>query len=75
MLVLLSHSRAGRNLCALRWLKQTSSKNGSTDEFKVYWGGLSTTQQDKYQSEADRLNSAGTWKKASDSAVVNGVLY
>jgi hypothetical protein len=32
-------------------------------------------QQDEYQAEAERLNSAGSWKKPFDSAVVNGILY
>lgn len=62
----------GRNLCALRWLKQVN-RNGSTEEFQVYWTALSTAQQGEYQSEVERLNSTGTWNKPSD--VVNGILY
>ncbi|KAG1759432.1 hypothetical protein EDD22DRAFT_955893 [Suillus occidentalis] len=41
----------------------------------VYWGALSTAQQDEYQAEAEHLNSAGSWKKPSDSAIINGILY
>ncbi|KAG2755105.1 hypothetical protein P692DRAFT_20815725 [Suillus brevipes Sb2] len=67
-------TKNGRNLCALRWIKQTN-KNGTTDEFKLYWNTLATAQQDEYQAEAERLDSAGAWKKASDSAVVNGALH
>ncbi|KAG1882595.1 hypothetical protein F4604DRAFT_1986122 [Suillus subluteus] len=67
-------TKNGRNLCALRWLKQTN-KNGTTDEFKLYWTTLSTAQHDEYQAEAERLDSTGAWKKASDHAVVNGALY
>lgn len=64
----------GRNLCALRWLKKIN-KNGTTDEFKLYFNGLSPAQQKQYQTEADNLISAGSWNKASDSAIVDGALH
>ncbi|KAG2354488.1 hypothetical protein BDR07DRAFT_1494491 [Suillus spraguei] len=67
-------TKNGRNLCALRWLKQTS-KNRTMDEFKLYWNALATAQQDEYQAEAECLDSTGTWKKVSDSAVINGALH
>jgi len=51
------------------------NKNGTTDEFKLYWNTLATAQQDEYQAEAECLDSTGAWKKASDSAVVNGALH
>ncbi|KAG1792357.1 uncharacterized protein HD556DRAFT_1309421 [Suillus plorans] len=52
-----------------------TNKNGTTDEFKLYWTTLSTAQQDEYQAEAERLDSTGAWKKASDPAVINGTPY
>ncbi|KAG1752261.1 hypothetical protein EDD22DRAFT_957628 [Suillus occidentalis] len=66
--------RPGPNLCAIQWQKNINKK-GTTEQFRVYWGALSTAQQDEYQAEAERLNSAGSWKKPSDSAVVNSILY
>lgn len=63
----------GRNLCALRWLKQLNTK-GTTKEFDSYWCALSTAQKDEYQAEAERLESAGQWQKPSDALVVNGPL-
>ncbi|KAG1722609.1 hypothetical protein EDB19DRAFT_1834930 [Suillus lakei] len=63
-----------RNLCAIRWQKNINKK-GTTEQFKLYWGALSMAQQDEYQAEAECLNSAGFWKKPSDSAIVNGILY
>ncbi|KAG1797245.1 hypothetical protein EV424DRAFT_1546678 [Suillus variegatus] len=67
-------AKNGRNLCAIRWQKNINKK-GTTDQFRLYWGALSTAQQDEYQAEAEHLNSAGSWKKPSDSAVVNGTLH
>ncbi|KAG2743421.1 hypothetical protein P692DRAFT_20821376 [Suillus brevipes Sb2] len=58
----------------LRWLKKIN-KNGTTDEFKLYFNGLSPAQQKQYQTEADDLISASSWNKASDSAVVDGALH
>ncbi|KAG2741859.1 hypothetical protein P692DRAFT_20879759 [Suillus brevipes Sb2] len=60
-------------MCAM--MDQTDNKNGTTDEFKLYWNTLVMAQQDEYQAEAERLDSAGAWKKASDSAGVNGALH
>ncbi|KAG1808275.1 uncharacterized protein BJ212DRAFT_1485211 [Suillus subaureus] len=51
------------------------NKNGTMDKFKLYWNTLAMAQQDEYQAEAKHLDSAGAWKKASDSAVVNGALH
>ncbi|KAG2746614.1 hypothetical protein P692DRAFT_201807078 [Suillus brevipes Sb2] len=67
-------TKNGRNLCALRWLNKIN-KNGTTDEFKLYFNGLSPAQQKQYQTEADDLISASSWNKASDSAVVDGALH
>ncbi|KAG1803115.1 uncharacterized protein BJ212DRAFT_1304680 [Suillus subaureus] len=59
---------------ASNWQKNINKK-GTTQQFRLYWGALSTAQQDEYQAEAEHLNSAGSWKKLSDSVVINGILY
>ncbi|KAG1881012.1 uncharacterized protein F5891DRAFT_1204281 [Suillus fuscotomentosus] len=37
------NTKNGRNLCALRWLKQTK-RSGTTDEFNAYYGTLTSDQ-------------------------------
>ncbi|KAG0694982.1 hypothetical protein DFH29DRAFT_880325 [Suillus ampliporus] len=64
----------GRNLCALRWLKQLNTK-GTTKEFDSYWCARLAAQKDKYQAEAERLESAGQWQKVLDALIANGILH
>ncbi|KAG2157303.1 hypothetical protein DEU56DRAFT_750442 [Suillus clintonianus] len=61
-------AKNARNLCALRWLKQVKT-SGTTDEFCMYWAALTPAQQDEYKADVERLQSAGTWTKASDRVV------
>ncbi|KAG2045325.1 hypothetical protein BDR03DRAFT_977112 [Suillus americanus] len=67
-------AKNGRNLCTIQWQKNINKK-GTTDQFRLYWGALSTAQQDKYQAKAKHLNSASSWKKHSDSAIINATLH
>lgn len=63
-----------RNLCATRWLKQVQP-NGTTEQFRVYWDGLTAVQREQYQLDAERLQQDGQWTKQSDVAVCNGTLF
>lgn len=67
-------AKNARNLCALRWLKQVS-KNGTTEEFRVYWDALTATQREDYRIEAEQLEKEGLWTKPSDSTVCKGKLH
>ncbi|KAG1818505.1 uncharacterized protein BJ212DRAFT_1479515 [Suillus subaureus] len=69
-----SSTKNERNLCALQWIKQMN-KNGTMDKFKLYWNTLATAQQDEYQAKAERLDSAGAWKKASVTVVVTPISF
>ncbi|KAG1747769.1 uncharacterized protein EDB91DRAFT_1245260 [Suillus paluster] len=68
-------AKNARNLCAWRWLKQVNDTSGTTEEFRVYWAALATTQQDEYKADTERLQSTGAWTKGSDCAVCDGALY
>ncbi|KAG2129579.1 hypothetical protein DEU56DRAFT_816807 [Suillus clintonianus] len=57
-----SATKNGRNLCALRWLKQTKS-NGTTEEFNAYYSSLTSTQRTEYDKDAANLAATDTWSK------------
>ncbi|KIK33697.1 hypothetical protein CY34DRAFT_99137, partial [Suillus luteus UH-Slu-Lm8-n1] len=57
-----SQTKNGRNLCALRWLKQTKL-NGTTDEFNAYYNSLTSTQRTEYDQDAANLVASNTWNK------------
>ncbi|KAF8441312.1 hypothetical protein L210DRAFT_985535 [Boletus edulis BED1] len=65
-------ARTGRNLTALRWLKQIQS-DGTTPAFKDYYGGLSKDQRQAYDNEARDLVAKNIWNKAKD--VQDGTLH
>ncbi|KAG1780069.1 hypothetical protein EV702DRAFT_1194835 [Suillus placidus] len=56
------NAKNGRNLCALRWLKQTK-RSGTTDEFNAFYGTLTSDQLGKYNEEAKNLVSNDAWNK------------
>ncbi|KAG1762518.1 hypothetical protein EDD22DRAFT_846982 [Suillus occidentalis] len=56
------NAKNGRNLCALRWLKQTK-RSGTTDEFNAYYGTLTSDQLGKYNEEVNNLVSNNAWNK------------
>ncbi|KAG1781320.1 hypothetical protein EV702DRAFT_1042437 [Suillus placidus] len=56
------NARNRRNLCALRWLKQTK-RSGTTDEFNAFYGTLTSDQLGKYNEEAKNLVSNDAWNK------------
>ncbi|KAG2737741.1 hypothetical protein P692DRAFT_20761013, partial [Suillus brevipes Sb2] len=58
-----SPTKNGRNLCALRWLKQTKS-NGTTEEFNAYYSSLTSTQCTEYDNDAANLVATDTWSKS-----------
>ncbi|KAG1725675.1 hypothetical protein EDB19DRAFT_1946917 [Suillus lakei] len=58
-----SPTKNGRNLCALRWLKQTKS-NGTTEEFNAYYSSLTSTQRTEYDNDAANLVATDTWSKS-----------
>ncbi|KAG1864468.1 hypothetical protein C8R48DRAFT_672543 [Suillus tomentosus] len=64
-------TKKGRNLCALRWLKQVTP--GSTNEFNAYYSRLNETQIQSYDREAKELEKEGRWTKNSE--VVDGPMY
>ncbi|KAJ8581535.1 hypothetical protein M405DRAFT_615899 [Rhizopogon salebrosus TDB-379] len=53
-------TRNGRNFCAHPWLKQLAP-HGSLHEFKRYRDSLGKERQQKYDAEATKLVSEGTW--------------
>lgn len=65
-----SPTKNGRNLCALRWLKQLKVV-GTTEEFCAYYGNLTPEQRKGYEEEAAALVATDTWTKA----VSEGRLY
>ncbi|KAG1822409.1 hypothetical protein EV424DRAFT_1554308 [Suillus variegatus] len=65
-----SPTKNGRNLCALRWLKQIKI-GGTTEEFCAYYGDLTLEQRKGYDEEAAALVATDTWTKA----VSEGRLY
>lgn len=67
-------AKNARNLCALRWHKHINS-TGTTEEFRVYWDGLTAETREKYRLEAERLQKDGTWTKPSDPAACNGTIF
>ncbi|KIN96963.1 hypothetical protein M404DRAFT_32802 [Pisolithus tinctorius Marx 270] len=52
--------RNGQNLCAYRWLKKVQS-NGTTEEFKTYYNGLTSKQRQTYDNEAAELAKTDKW--------------
>ncbi|KAG1819700.1 uncharacterized protein BJ212DRAFT_1342510 [Suillus subaureus] len=65
-----SPTKNGRNLCALRWLKQLKVV-GTTEEFCAYYGNLTPEQRKGYDEEAAALVATDTWTKT----VSEGRLY
>ncbi|KAG1823834.1 uncharacterized protein BJ212DRAFT_1326866 [Suillus subaureus] len=57
-----SPTRNGRNLCALRWLKQIKT-DGTTEEFCLYYVDLTAEQRKNYDDEASALVASNTWVK------------
>ncbi|KAG1744283.1 hypothetical protein EDB19DRAFT_2037989 [Suillus lakei] len=57
-----SQTKNGRNLCALRWLKQTKL-NGTTDKFNAYYNSLTSTQRTEYDQDTANLVASNTWNK------------
>ncbi|KAI6155005.1 hypothetical protein BKA82DRAFT_22332 [Pisolithus tinctorius] len=51
------------------------SKNGTTEEFRVYWDALTATQREDYRIEAEQLEKEGLWTKPSDPAICKGKLH
>ncbi|KAI5993208.1 hypothetical protein EDD15DRAFT_2196650 [Pisolithus albus] len=67
-----SGTKNGRNLCALRWLKQVDA-NGDKDDFRAYYDKtLTKTQREAYDVEAKQLVATNGWTKA---AIKCGTLY
>ncbi|KAJ8582555.1 hypothetical protein M405DRAFT_559386 [Rhizopogon salebrosus TDB-379] len=67
-----SATKNGRNLCALRWLKNLKT-NGTTEEFCIYYGALTSDQRKQYDDEAIQLVANNSW--SSGKAVCDGQLY
>lgn len=63
-----------RNLCAIRWIKQVNT-NGTSEQFRAYWDGLTAEQREQYRLEAEQFQQKGQWQKASDAAVCNGTVF
>ncbi|KAG2118339.1 hypothetical protein BD769DRAFT_1750334 [Suillus cothurnatus] len=57
-----SQTKNGRNLCALRWLKQTKL-NGTTEEFNAYYNSLTSAQRMEYDQDAANLVASNAWNK------------
>ncbi|KAG1792514.1 uncharacterized protein HD556DRAFT_1444508 [Suillus plorans] len=57
-----SQTKNGRNLCALRWLKQTKL-NGTTEEFNAYYNSLTSTQRMEYDQDTANLVASNAWNK------------
>lgn len=66
-----SGTKNGRNLCIIRWLKHVN-KEGTKDEFRMYYDKLSKTQHEAYNKEAKDLVEKNTWVKAT---IENGILH
>ncbi|KAG2738442.1 hypothetical protein P692DRAFT_20882581 [Suillus brevipes Sb2] len=68
----LSATKNGRNLCMLRWLKNTKTSS-LAEEFCLYYGNLVFDLCEKYETEAMLLVANGSW--TSGKSVCNGQLY
>lgn len=66
-----SGTKNGRNLCIIRWLKHVN-KEGTKDEFRMYYDSLTKTQHEAYDEEAKDLVQKNAWVKAT---IENGVLH
>ncbi|KAG2039118.1 hypothetical protein BDR03DRAFT_952900 [Suillus americanus] len=61
----------GRNLCALRWLKQINT-NGTTEEFGDYFDKLTPAQVKNYSDEVNTLLKNSMWNRTT---VSEGMIY
>lgn len=59
-----SGTKNGRNLCIIGWLKHID-KEGTKDEFRVYYNKLTKAQREAYDEEAKDLVEKNSWVKAT----------